>query len=115
MKKIILVIFTLLICTPAQAITLGLGAVSCVTVGQDFKRVPRQAKQMYYTWFAGFASGVNQMSDRQKNLKLNMDDRWAQLARYCNEHPLAYFYVAARHVILTIPYEDEPKATWEPK
>ena len=95
---------------PSKADTLGLGITSCVDVAKDYKKDPKAAKMMYYTWFAGFASGVNIMSDRQKNLKVNFDERWAQLARYCNEHPLGYFQDAAKFVVLDLPYREEDKS-----
>lgn len=93
--------------TKAKADALGLGITSCVDVAKDFKKDPKATKMLYYTWFAGFASGVNIMSDREKNLNVNFDTRWAQLSRYCNEHPLAYFYDAAKHVVSDLPYKDE--------
>jgi len=93
----------------SKADTLGLGITSCVDVAKDYKKNPMETKRMYYTWFAGFASGVNVMSDRQKNLNVNFDTRWAQLARYCNEHPLGYFQDAAKFVVLDLPYKDDDK------
>lgn len=104
--------------TPSKASsTLGLGVTPCVEFARDYRKDPKATRMLYYTWFAGFVSGINIMSDRQKNVRVDFDARWAQLARYCNEHPLGYFYDAAKFVVLDLPYEDDndkpPITNWK--
>ena len=104
---IVVILYSLFLSAQAKADSLGLGTISCVDVAKDFRRSPTATRMLYYTWFAGFATGVNIMSDRQKALRLNADDRWAQLARYCDQHPLAYFQDAAMWVVNDLPYKDD--------
>ena len=112
-KKTGLIIAALLLMpvpTVANAETeiLGVGTGSCVQFAEAYRRNPAATEKHYYTWFEGFATGLNLLLKPPKNLNVNMTDQWVALRMYCNQHPLGGFYEAAMKVMADLPERKTP-------
>jgi hypothetical protein len=95
----------------AEMTLMGMGARTCSEFAKDYQESPQAAETLYVHWALGFMSGINQnRATTRKNLDgITSDDKEAFIRRYCNDHPLVYYYEAVRELYSTLPDLKEKK------
>jgi hypothetical protein len=93
----------------------GFGLHSCAKFGKDFQEDPAQVEIMYFTWAAGFLTGVNATSKATNNARRNLDaispaEQRQFMRRYCASHPLNNYADGVFELLEAFPYLPEEGA-----
>jgi hypothetical protein len=107
--KTLMALSSLLLCSTANAQTIGYGNVTCAQFAKDYA-ASANSEIVYYAWGEGFMSAAN-----TANLALKLPTRaltegeaagksnLAALRSYCDGHPSEPYERAVMHLYLSLP------------
>jgi hypothetical protein len=84
----------------------GVGAISCGKLAQDYQRNPTQTDNMMMTWAQGFMSAMNVSltNGQYRDLAaMTLEAQEEDLRRYCDEHPMGVFIKGVMDLYFKLP------------
>jgi hypothetical protein len=112
MKRLLIIIFLIILAGAARGSGVGAGAISCAKFADQMRAYP-QTELTFFFWAQGFMSGTNGMlkPNQQRNLTaISIEEQKRFLREFCDKRPLASYVAAVRALMLTLPRSAPPES-----